>query len=320
MEVFKNSSERVIKDFKNDYRFNPSVTGQAQDLLDLFVGSLPDKTTHVSSAGYGDPTHDYHSEVNSLGYRSPEFKKVELIAMGCSQTFGLGVCFKNIWPERLAKSLGDLSYVNLAFPGWSTVRMIDSFYKYIEQYGKPKAVAIHLPDFHRVLMPVGRETVDTRPQNADMAKVSLADATFYSPEIYATASKNIELPKISKRPYKLGEVLIPEISYHQNFMALNTFLLFCKYSEIAVAISSWSPEISELLSVLDYVSDEVYFNYFDNTDLDACTDHDHIRSEMLHKEFDNGTDLDPRNNFSHMGVHEHIHVAEGMAGLLSKQL
>lgn len=320
MDVFKSVETRKIKPLKNEYTFSPSVIGTHEELLSMFVGEFPDKTWHVSSAGYGDFDHYYSSEVNNLGYRSPDFGKADLITLGCSQTFGLGVCFENIWPVALSKTLGNMSYANLAFPGWSVTRMVDSFYKYIEEHGKPKAVAIHMPDFHRVLTPLGRDTVDTRPQNSQMPKVTLTDGTFYSSEIYVGRAVNVELPKISKRPYKLGEVLIPEISYHQNFMALNNFLIFCKYSGIAVAVSSWSPEISELISAMDYISDDVYFNFFEGEDLETCKKHDYIKANLIHDEFNNGTDLDTKTGFSHMGAHEHLHIAEGMAERLLKQL
>lgn len=320
MGVFKDLNENPIKDSGDvGHAFESGLVGSPKKFRNLFVGNFPNKIKDVSSDNYGDILHNYIEEVNSLGYRSPEFEQVDLITMGCSQTFGLGVCFDNIWPEKLAKKLGNVSHANLAFPGWSTIRMIDSFYKYIERYGKPKAAAIHLPDFHRVLLPLGKATVDSGPQNSNQPSINLADATFYIPEIY-NKDDVVDLPRLAKQPYKIGEVLIPEISYHQNFMALNNFLLFCEYADIAVTVSSWSPEILDLISALNYISDDVYFDFSKNADIIDCKRHEDLRSSLIHEEFDNGTDVDKKTGYSHIGAHEHMHVAEESAKLLSKQL
>ena len=321
MAVFKDLNKNPVEGSRVvGHAFKSALVGSPEKFSNLFVGNFPNKTKNVSSDNYGDTLHKYIEEINSLGYRSPEFEQVDLITMGCSQTFGLGVCFDNIWPEKLAKKLGNVSHANLAFPGWSTTRMIDSFYKYIGRYGKPKAAAIHLPDFHRVLLPLGKATVDSRPQNGNDPSINLTDATFYIPEIYNKDGVVVALPKLAKQPYKIGEVLIPEISYHQNFMALNNFLFFCEHADIAVTVSSWSPEISDLISALNYISDDVYFNFFQNADLTNCKRHEDLRGSLIHEEFDNGTDVDKITGYSHMGAHEHMHIAEESAKLLSKQL
>ena len=51
--------------------------------------TLRDVSTTEKWRKYGDKINEY--KLNSLGYRSKEFKKVHVVFAGCSITFGVGV-------------------------------------------------------------------------------------------------------------------------------------------------------------------------------------------------------------------------------------
>ena len=102
-------------------------------------------------------SHDEHHQkvsLNSDGYRSPEFKNnVDILALGCSMTFGIGVNQQALWPEVLSNKT-NLDYNNLSETGASTMHIIIASMKYMKKYGNPKNIIAVFPDFHRFRIPI----------------------------------------------------------------------------------------------------------------------------------------------------------------------
>ena len=57
-------------------------------------------------------------EFNSFGYRCDELTKSDLMFVGCSFTFGVGLPKQDVWSYLLAKEF-DQPYINLSYPGGS---------------------------------------------------------------------------------------------------------------------------------------------------------------------------------------------------------
>lgn len=325
MEVFKNhhpngsiapTSPHIL------LKLNESLTKE-DGLRDGFYDFPKLLSDQVGHATMSDPAHEYPNELVKGGFtfRSPELGNSDLVALGCSQTYGIGICEENTWPALLAKNLG-ISYANIAVPGYSVARSVLSFFSYIETYGKPKAVAILLPDMYRVYLPVG--SPHSMAQNvASDEKIKMVNSTISA---YAGLDDPWEelSPLFSKKPHKIEDVLYPEISYSQGFTMLNVLLMFCKYSDIAVVVDTWDRELSHVLNALDYISDDVFANtYVDHPGSD-CLQHEDFRHSLKHDEFYAATDrtLNPHKgeHKPHMGAHKHIHFSEQMAKKLRKQL
>lgn len=265
-----------------------------------------------------DHLHDLHGEANSMGYRSPEFDgKAELITLGCSQTYGMGVCYGHIWPVVLAKKLG-FSLANIAYPGWAIQSAIKEFYAYVNLYGKPKAVSVMLPEFFRYLyVPVpGVSFLDKN------------DYEFYSTEKGSAALTNTSLlrdgiwegsnlPLLSKRPHYMHDIITPDFTFYQGLDALYKFLIFCEQLEIAVSIGSWEWQTLELLRSLGTINKEIIQYWDEENVVSECLIEEHIsiKNKLKHEEFEMGTDTG-----EHMGVHEHLHHAEQAEKILKKQL
>jgi len=78
-----------------------------------------------------------YADVNSLGYRSPEFDNAELVYAGCSQTFGIGLPERDlIWGSRVATAMG-VSYANISGPGWSTEKVVRMIFAYLAKNKNP---------------------------------------------------------------------------------------------------------------------------------------------------------------------------------------
>jgi hypothetical protein len=322
MEVFKNlHPQNLIEPEKPgalkkkfQVRLDPDllVEGGSRDGFYTFPALLGSEVCYNTVT---DPTHVYLNELyGGFSFRTPEIENKDLIALGCSQTYGVGVCEESTWPALLAKKL-NLSYANIAVPGTSVARSVTSFFSYIEKYGKPKAVAILLPDMYRMYIPVGNP--HTSAQNLPKEqKIKMVNVAISPNEGLA--------PSVSKKPHKVEEIFYPEISYSQGFLMLNTLLIFCKYANIAVVVDTWERELSHILNSLDYLSEEVFANAYVSHPEEDCLAHEKFKSTLKHDEFYSATDRTKNRSIteeykSHMGAHSHIHFAEAMATKLKNQ-
>src|SRR6056300_417448 len=324
MEVFKNSAstESLIPIVPHIHPKIAESLMEENGIRDGFYTFPELLGSEVDRKTYYDPVHKYPNEEPSFTFRSPAPGDKDLVAMGCSQTYGIGVCEENTWPALLAKDL-DISYVNIAVPGYSIARCVLSFFSYIETYGKPKAVAFLLPDMYRMYFPVG--SPHSYAQNVpEKQKIKMTDATF---SLYSGSDKSWEklAPAFSKRPHRIEDIFYPEVSYSQGFTMLNTLLVFCKYAGISIVIDTWDKELSYLLNSLDYLSDDVFANTYVEHSRSGCVDHEDFKDSLKHEEFHNATDGTPNANqphsaSSHMGAHKHIHFAGQFGKKLRKQM
>jgi len=249
-----------------------------------------------------DPTS---YSLNSNLFRSPEFKKVDLITLGCSQTFGQGIDDLAIWPKLLSDSLG-MSYVNLGMPAASVEDMVGSLFVYIRRYGKPKTVAALLPGYARISLPLKYEE-----NSATDAKPSPTEKVGYS-HLYLgyreVDGNRKDIPLYSKRPHKLDELLSYEVALHQSMFALSVLIEYCKVANIQLVFSSWNHGMNQLL-------EEKKNNPLTELDLSGCKTLflEDIAESNCHTERQNDhSDIwhEARDCGHHMGAHAHIHYAE----------
>lgn len=193
--------------------------------------------------------HEQYNDytLNNYNYRGPDLAPgVEIITAGCSQTFGMGVPDDGPWPVHISKLL-NASYVNLAIPGSSVESIIDSIYRYIDTFGKPKrGIVVLFPDLLRNNVVINSEintatytnTGDFIPQYySDDSKLRLLS---YSPMGYPA-------PNYIKRPYPIENTLIMEESVKTAVIKIKDFERFCKYAGIKLVWSSWSDTLVWLL-------------------------------------------------------------------------
>lgn len=132
-----------------------------QNLLD------PSSRAQLAENGWLDRTIDY--TVNSWGFRSDrEYDHVPeqcIVTLGCSFTYGTGLCEEQIWPSLLAQRLG-VSLVNLAVPGHGLD--LNSLWLILKSQGimNPIAVCVYEPPPGRIswLQHRAPDTVDARGQ------------------------------------------------------------------------------------------------------------------------------------------------------------
>lgn len=170
----------------------------------------------------------YSYQYNSFGFRSPEFHEdTNIVALGCSHTFGVGVPKDFIWTSFVSEITGINDVINLGVPGASVPLCVRLLSTYINEYGSPKIVLCNFPDFHRY------EVFD------DIGRAQMG----------SSASANYE--DFSKTNI---------FSYIQNLQAINFLEAMCKANKIKLVWQIWVSQVSSLEKL--HVSEEFFKNKF----------------------------------------------------------
>lgn len=109
--------------------------------------------------------HNPDYDTNSKGYRCPEFDPLpdggkNVVALGCSHTFGEGLDRSDVWLSRFEKKIGNknLRFWNLAQPGASANKCVRILYG-TEKLLFPKIIIVCWPVYTR------RERLDHYPMS-----------------------------------------------------------------------------------------------------------------------------------------------------------
>jgi hypothetical protein len=206
-----------------------------------------------------DPRNDY--TLNNYGYRGPDFSKdVDLVAAGCSVTYGIGVPEKGSWPHIAAKKL-KLSYVNLSKPGASIEWIVDSLFSYFFEFGNPKNVFVLFPgplrkeivlnNQYNMSKYVNMEDFMHQGMSEDLIK-GVVSYTFQSPRI---KDKSLFL----KRPFPIEETLPPETAVYRSFRSIRMLEVYCKSSNINLMWGTWSDDLANLMRSIPLEYSSPYF-------------------------------------------------------------
>lgn len=272
---------------------------------------------------------DYHPSnpdrnlfyLNTRGYRTKEFIKDEdLLALGCSQTFGWGVEKEQSWPEIISKKF-NISVTNLSLPGDSAQGQILKAFEYFKIYGNPKKIVGVFP-INRILFP----------------------SSMHNPHNIITwdLSKHKGPERFSQIPHTPDKVFNVEVCQIQNYMFISMLEQYCRSNNIEFFYTFWDMHRTEgsnnvyfietynpnltlpvMRSNLDFCR---YLKgnskaYFDPTgiEIDAKYPNPYTLSchedFMSHKNFYYASDA-TRSFGGHFSFHEHLHYSDKVADLL----
>lgn len=309
-----------------DYEHGTHNKEQIMSIFGLYamrMGSIDEDPNWIHEI---DSVHEYTQ--NSYGYRDQEYTgAVDIIAAGCSQTFGQGVHLEGRWSNVLGNKLG-MSVATLAVPGWGTQTSISAVMHYIKRFGKPKIVTLLLPDFFRF---------DTMI-NANYCMPEGDAADYFKPVRVTHTSRNdpnTNTPKYAKRPFPLDKVLNAEAAFFASGQSLAHFVEYCREAGIVLLWGTWEFRLDYLVRHinnlkitdrdLEYMSkfawgpgnfphvqldeylDMEFYQHEEGTveEFSAMTCHQELRERYGNCCFDRGTDKQ-----DHMGIHMHTHIAE----------
>jgi hypothetical protein len=194
-----------------------------------------------------DDRNDYSP--NNYGYRGPDFRPgVDIVAAGCSATYGVGVPEDGTWPALLAEKTG-MSYINLSAPGASIEWVVQSLFSYFNEFGNPKVVALLIPDLFRMEVVLNSDINQSREVSIRDWSAQGIDLDFKKGVV---TCRSVELDmawraRLSKRPFAIEDTIPPEEPIYRSFKHLMMLETYCKAAGIQLLWTGWSDDVSSLL-------------------------------------------------------------------------
>ena len=104
-----------------------------------------------------DPKTEY--SINSFGYRDIDWiGKAEILAVGCSNTWGYGVPVDGRWTNILGEKINK-EIRNLSFPGGSINDLVAKSFEYFKIFGNPEIMLCLFPDPFRLRLPIKKNII-----------------------------------------------------------------------------------------------------------------------------------------------------------------
>lgn len=259
-------------------------------------------------------------DLNSEGYRTKEFIiNEDLLALGCSQTFGWGIDKDQSWPEIISNKF-NISVTNLSLPGDSVMGQVLRAFEYFKIYGNPKRIVGLFP-INRILFP----------------------SSFHNPHDIITWDLHGHTgpDKFSQIPHTPDKVFNIEVCQIQNYMFISMLEQYCRSNNIKFFYTFWDMHRTEGLKI-DFVEStdpkivlpvdwtNLSFckylkanskSYFDTPPLDREVQYPECQPPACHKNFKDFKNFyyasDTTYSFcGHFSFHEHLHYSDKIADLL----
>jgi hypothetical protein len=286
----------------------------------LFLNKIrEDKSLFARTATDDADIIEIEYKINTLGYRDEEFNgNSDILALGCSMTYGQGIQKEKIWTSILSKNL-NMSLSSIASRGDSTINQIIKAFYYFEKFGNPKIVVAVFPYF-RIPTPY----VEGKMEASNMYKKQDFKNNDYMPHVEYTEINNVFFNKYAKAPYDPITIFTEEFVFFYEKIFIDMLRQYCKSNGIKLFWSKWElgyqkvfyDEINKFYP--EHHKEYCYIDAFDwlipnsarydkFSEFNALDCHNEYREEQL---FYRGADRkigDP-----HWGIHTHIHVAEAM--------
>lgn len=255
-----------------------------------------------------DRNNDYKKNVNSLGYRSPEFSNnTTSLFAGCSHTWGVGLPYDSMWSTIVAKSIGG-TYSNVGFPGMSVTRIVQNIMSYCREFGNPKNIFVLFPNIDRFVLPRTKGFLENKNHRYEL----LCDLQI-----------DIDKPKYFKTPLLLEEIITEDITIWNSLQSIQILEQYCKSSGINLTWSSWQTHFNKLVN--KFKNENYYYDHI-NMDFDFWVQEDPYDDEIfMDKEchlslindenkyyWNLGGDREAKHEGAtpHFGAHKNIHIAD----------
>lgn len=180
----------------------------------------------------------YFYKKNQYGYRSLDFDdQTDILTVGCSNTFGVGLPFEYTWPKILEVLIPNINIKNLSIPGMSAQFLISKIFNYINEFNAPKVIVCLFPSFERY---TGYNS------SADNLE------TFYTNQTYSNQNKK--------------DFLHENLVLYLNFEYIKMLESLCKSLNIKLIWSFWNTT-TKLFDYSKYENnfkEKKFFDYIEN--------------------------------------------------------
>ena len=282
------------------------------------VASKSDKS--IQDQGYIiDEANTYR--INSVGCRGEVYENSDIVASGCSITFGLGVPELARWTNFLSQK-SDKSVLNLGNPGASVETICNQIIQYCMNNKMPKEIFCLMPDLFRNMVVVDKEFYVSKVDRGELGKKDNLELIFCNPEVYT--DKHGVYMEITDKKY-----IEDYTSPHQLILnSINYIYLlesFCLTNNIKLYWSTWNGPSALILNKLKKIGKfklKNYYPLFPSIESEHPLAQPHVDCFSFHEsEFKHhpswvqGTDYIIMNNkkdfsMSHPGIHYQYHIAD----------
>lgn len=313
MEINQNENVKHIVRIVKDMVLFDDYLGPVY--IPHIIPSLEDKSLDIKPNLYIQKGVEYR--INSFGYRGEEFQNnVDLLALGCSNTFGKGLPQEYSWPYLINSD--KIKTINsLACSGDSAQGQVIKFFEYVKKFGNPKNLFAVMP-VYRFEFPLDKEywKIDNSQKKYTLVQDGKARVSLASP-----LNENFE--KYVAAPYDPNILFTKNMSRYYTHTFLNILEVYCKNNNInfKYTIYEWDyrhdtqdPNESLKKLMLNYSDSYFDYNYPEPSFLISQEEKDfNCHSNLKNEYFYRADDYDPDNHKSgHMGFHEQIHIAEAL--------
>jgi hypothetical protein len=264
---------------------------------------------------------------NNFGFRGKDFKKEnEILALGCSHTYGDGTPENDVWINILAKKL-NLNVSNLAIGGESTILQIMKAFYYFEQVGHPKMIIGLFPLFR---MPTTYVPEKMQRMSSKQQEVMLHST--HNPYV-ENAIINNEFDKYSKAPYNPDTVLPKEFAFFYEKAMIDILRQYCKSNNIIFFWSCWDIQYqTRLYSQINsfYKNHHDGYCYIDAFNWKKPESHHQdyfgefnaldCHNEYRHNELFYRAADRVNGKFPHWGIHKNMHIADSFYDFIKTNL
>lgn len=269
------------------------------------------------------PTIDEHNtyDINRFGLRGQIDENSDVLASGCSLTFGIGVPEIGRWSNILGEKI-DKNIVNLGSPGASVESTVNTIIQYSMNQKMPKEIFCLMPDFFRRRVVVDKEFFKQKHNKKRVIDNDSLNLEYCSPDI--VREEGLIVMKVEDQRY-IEDALSPHQLILNSINAIYFLESFCATNNIKLHWTTWdlpSQKIMEELSKFRNFKLKNYTPFFPSNNqlgagdfvINTCQlGHNSIFRE--HISWLDGRDYSVRDGkkttrYCHPGIHFHTHMAE----------
>lgn len=293
----------------------------AEDVVDKYPNGDPFMVTVDEDNTY---------KINSLGFRGKVYENAEVLASGCSITFGLGIPESGRWTNILSNKINK-DIMNLGNPGASVETMCNHIIQYCLNNKMPKEIFCLFPDFFRNMVVADKEFYKSRvKRRSDDTPKDILRLTFCNPIIMKTKDSifmEIEDKKYIEDSLSPHQLILNSINY------IYMLESFCLTNNIKLHWTTWDLPSSIIMEKLTKIKNFKLKNFlmllppnaeetFNFSLPNICSlSHDSEFKNTMY--WDKGSDYSIINykkdrSTAHPGIHFQEHVAELFYNLYRK--
>ena len=268
-------------------------------------------------------TVDEHNtyKINRLGFRGEIDKNADILASGCSITFGLGLPEGGRWTNLLGNKINK-NIINLGSPGASVESICLNTIKYCMNNKMPKEIFCLMPDFFRSMIVFDEDFSEMKTKRDKFGEHKGLFLTFCNPKI--SMHKESIFMEIKDKKY-----IEDSVSPHQLiFNAINSIYMlesFCLTNNIKLYWTTWDASTAKIMDKLSNLRNfqlKRYFSFFPienfkgvNDFIQKTCDSDHESKYKDSLQWAIASDYSivdgkKTNDKAHPGIHFQEHISE----------